>query len=510
MISSHDKNIKNLSQSLSDGQSGQKEIIVRINGVLPDKSRLGNKQTSERYAEIMQSGMETNTSCSIIIRDTKQNTLDSHFHILFDLGDGVISSVEKGLSDLGMEKYLSVKGAGQPNLHSTPAMGSPLLLSSRSTKTENSALQSSAFRLFDALLISHSHEDHVSDLSKLILRQNSIADHSPMNKIRVYCTRTCKEYITKDLGSRTSLTTNNIEECIDFQVVTPNEFFNVGPFSIIAFQAYHGIESSDDAVIYVVNILDRKIIVGWDFLSLPEANESILWNPDLLILGTETYNQHPETGMISITEAYDLVRRWNAKECYLVHYSGLKDIDERSNQWFRGPVKPMSSAELQSTIDSHLKISGAQGKFRITVAEEGMIWTRQGNENLQPTTSDRVESEIGSSIEIESLERYVLKVENDDKIGKLRLVIEDSINRYDMVFENPKLEKGKDNNYTLYALGETGMLAKGPDLVSELVKDLSVLKIYVTKGRKTIFHDDILLGKNEMNRFEQYLILNFR
>jgi hypothetical protein len=305
------------------------------------------------------------------------------------------------------------------------------------------------------------------------------------------------------------LTTDNIEECIDFQVVTPNEFFNVGPFSIIAFQAYHGIESSDDAVIYIVNILDRKIIVGWDFLSLPEANESILWNPDLLILGTETYNQHPETGMISITEAYDLVRRWNAKECYLVHYSGLKDIDERSNQWFRGPIKPMSSAELQSTIDSHLKISGAQGKFRITVAEEGMIWTRQGNENLQPTTSDRVESEIGSNIEIESLERYVLKVENDDKVGKLRLVIEDSINRYDMVFENPKLEKGKDNNYTLYALGETGMLAKGPDLVSELVKDLSVLKIYVAKGRKTIFHDDILLGKSEMNRFEQYLILNF-
>jgi hypothetical protein len=79
-----------------------------------------------------------------------------------------------------------------------------------------------------------------------------------------------------------------------------------------------------------------------------------------------------------------------------------------------------------------------------------------------------------------------------------------------MVFENPQLEKGKDNNYTLYALGEKGMLAKGPDLVSELVKDMSVLKIYVTKGRKTIFHDDILLGKNEMNRFEQYLILNFQ
>lgn len=74
MTSSHDKNIKNLSQSLSDDQSGQREIIVRINGVLPDKRRLGDQQISERCAEIVQSGMETNTSCSIFMRDTKQNT----------------------------------------------------------------------------------------------------------------------------------------------------------------------------------------------------------------------------------------------------------------------------------------------------------------------------------------------------------------------------------------------------------------------------------------------------
>ena len=53
------------------------------------------------------------------------------------------------------------------------------------------------------------------------------------------------------------------------------------------------------------------------------------------------------------------------------------------------------------------------------------------------------------------------------------------------------------------------MLAKGPDLVAKLLKDSSVLKIYVSKGRKTIFHDDILLGKSEMIKFEQYLITNF-
>jgi len=94
----------------------------------------------------------------------------------------------------------------------------------------------------------------------------------------------------------------------------------------------------------------------------------------------------------------------------------------------------------------------------------------------------------------------------DAKIGKLRFI---SINRYNLFFENPRLEKSKENNYTLYALGEKGMLTKGPDLVAELVRDSSVLKIYVFKGRKTVFHDDILLGKNEIIKFEQYLLANF-
>ena len=35
------------------------------------------------------------------------------------------------------------------------------------------------------------------------------------------------------------------------------------------------------------------------FLSVdPRVDQNLFWNPDLLILGTETYNHHPETGMI--------------------------------------------------------------------------------------------------------------------------------------------------------------------------------------------------------------------
>ncbi len=60
--------------------------------------------------------------------------------------------------------------------------------------------------------------------------------------------------------------------------------------------------------------------------------------------------------MISVTDAYNLVRRWNAKECYIVHYSGLKDFEESKNQWFRGLVKPMASEHLQKTINPNIPI----------------------------------------------------------------------------------------------------------------------------------------------------------
>ncbi|MGH9950159.1 MAG: MBL fold metallo-hydrolase [Nitrososphaeraceae archaeon] len=509
MISSYDANSRILSQSFTNNQPSQKEVIVRINGVLPDKRRLGNQEKSERYAEIVQSKMETNTSCSIIIRDTKQNTQYAEFHIIFDLGEGVIRSVEKGLSDLGIEKYQSERTDDKLRLDSAPALGSPSLLSSLNPKTQNSALQEKRANLFDAVLISHSHKDHIRELPNLILRQSSSAEHAGKSKLKVYCTRASKDHIMKYLLSHTSMIKSTIEDSIDFRIVTPNEFFNVGPFSIIAFNAFHGNESPDGSVIYVVDVLNLKIIMGWDFLSLPEANESILWNPDLLILGAETYNEHPETGMISVTEAYDLIRRWNAKECYLVHYSGLEDFNESTNQWFRGPVKPMSSTELQSTIDSHLKLSGAQGKFRIIVASEGMTWTKAEERGSDHSEYDKGDSPIGNSIELEGLEKYVLRMENDNKSGKLILVIEDSVNRYNLIFENPRLEKHIENQYELYALGEKGMLAKGPDLVAELQRNTNKLKIFVFKGRKTIFHEDVLLEKDEIIRFEQYLLANF-
>ena len=182
------------------------------------------------------------------------------------------------------------------------------------------------------------------------------------------------------------LMASNVNSKISFKVIEPNKAFEVGSLSIIPIEAYHG-ENSAGSVIYVVRLPDnKKIVIGWDFLSLKSADESLLWNPDLLILGTQSFNQHPETGLISVTESFNIVREWNAKQCYLVHYRGLSDFENAKNQWFRGPAKPMTSDELQKTIDSYLKITGNDGKFKITVAREGMLWTDKNNIPMSMST----------------------------------------------------------------------------------------------------------------------------
>jgi acid stress-induced BolA-like protein IbaG/YrbA len=277
--------------------------------------------------------------------------------------------------------------------------------------------------------------------------------------------------------------------------------------------ADHGDNSPAGSVIYIVKLLDRKIIIGWDFLSLPNVNENLLWKPDLLILGTQTYNPHPETGMICVSDAYNLVRRWNAKECYIVHYSGLNDFKEASNQWFRGPVKAMTTDELQSVINSHLQVTGDNGKFRITVAKEGMVWTGKEQQQQQHQVYDESKP-IGKVLEIESLQKYILKIENIDRDHKLKLIVEDMVNRFNFEFVRPTKD-GNGNDGILYAEGEKGMMAKGPQLRIEIVpsesqNESSTIKIRVSKGgKKDVFKDDIYVNNIDAQRLRRYIKENF-
>jgi phosphoribosyl 1,2-cyclic phosphodiesterase len=443
-------------------QDMKHELIVRINGTLPDLSIIGDEEKSERAAEVKKMELAANTSCSVFTKNISGYGKNEIFHLLVDIGEGVIKSLERGSA------AVFVSG-------------------------------SKIFGIPSAVLITHSHDDHIKELPVLV---NKI---SKPDKLDIYCTKECHEQIINKFPEF-----RGAHSSASFNTIKPDETFQIGPFSVTPVLASHGENSPPGSVIYVVITKEKKIIFGWDFVSLPNSDEFLLWNPDLLILGTQSYNPHPEeTGMISVTDAYLLVRRWNAKECYLVHYGGLTDFQESKNQWFRGPTKAMTSAELQKTVDSHLAVSGDSGRFKITVANEGMIWAPKGTTKY----SDDENMPIGNVIVTDGLNQYVCKIEKLNKENKLKVEIEDRINRYTLQFDRPR--RDKNNDQLIHGSPETAMLSRGPELTMMLVtpseqgKENAVLKISAFKGKKYVFHDDILINYIDARKLKKYFQENF-
>ena len=124
---------------------------------------------------------------------------------------------------------------------------------------------------------------------------------------------------------------------------------------------------------------------------------------------------------------------------------------------------------------------------------------------------------IGSVIEVEGLEKYTFKIEKDSKENKLKVTIEDRINRHTMQFDKP--HKDKNSDFIIRGQGEQGVFSRGPALKMELVHSESkdtptALKILVDKGKilkgkKDVFHDDILISDYDANRLEKFFQENF-
>lgn len=467
----------------SRASTSMSKILVRINGVLPDISTLGNSEKSERAAEVKKASMTANTSCSVFVNhDTTTSSNMQIFHLLIDVGEGVIQSLGK----IDLSSYPDFSGA-----------------------ISKSAIAP------DAVLLTHSHDDHVKELPLVISRYFD-QDSRTLN---VYCTKECRDQVIERFPELKSKANDNDRKLI-FNTILPNEAFNVGPISVIPVSVYHGDNSPPGSVIYLLRLPDKKkVIVGWDFLSLPDnVDQNLFWNPDLAILGTQTYNAHPETGLISVSDAFEFVRRWNAKECYIVHYGGLTDFEDAKNQWFRGPTKAMTSEELQKAINENLRLTGREGRFKMTVAKEGMIWTGETTQDAQEKWREQQSgqvSPIGNVIEIESLQDYVITFEKDSKKDMLKLVIEGRINRYDLKFANPSVDK--TNNNMLYAKGEKGMFATGPEIKLEILpsdslekEETSIVRISVSKGKKSVFKDDILISRMDTDNLKRYIQENFQ
>ncbi len=280
-------------------------LILRVNGVLPAfMQEMGHYH--ERAEELARKAWPmANTSCSVFIED-KGHVL---FHLLVDIGSGVVES---------LLRYERAKRFKIPDHRLRPP---------------------------DCLLFTHSHPDHCIELYILVeglKRRRPTAQYKGW-KLPVVGTPKCLDTIIERFSwLRPHLETKVVDFGQSLEIATEG----VNSISLTAMEVCHA-EHAPGAAIYLLEHKDRKIVFGWDFLSIRGSVDSVLVRADVVLLDGNTWNPHPETGHISILEGLELLRRWQPGHAFFVHYSGYEDQEDEA----RGLPGPMTTDELETRID---------------------------------------------------------------------------------------------------------------------------------------------------------------
>ena len=142
------------------------DFLVRVNGVLPELSEIGSPDFSKRAAEIFQTEFKVNTSCSLFARRRPTKDNNRYFHVLVDVGDGVVGSLQRGYRQVYDVKVNNISSnhiidnnTGQMKKSGSPIGTSPVTSLIMKTSNVNSI---EAYP--DALLLTHAHDDHIGEL----------------------------------------------------------------------------------------------------------------------------------------------------------------------------------------------------------------------------------------------------------------------------------------------------------------------------------------------------------
>lgn len=221
---------------------------------------------------------------------------------------------------------------------------------------------------FNALLITHSHTDHINGLDELSAFRRS----KRVDSIPTYATESAWAEIEKRFGY---LVGNEGEGRLFIRRLAFPGVQLVGlQTPVMPFKVEHG-PTAPGAVGYIFQDRGKKVVYTGDFYDVPIWDER-LKGPDLLIMECNWFNEpmkQPKTSWhMSFQRAVSFIQSWDPKRVVLVHISH-EDFTRAPLNPLRRPG-PRNHAEWQTFVDQFKQQVGLGG-ITIEVAYDGMVLT---------------------------------------------------------------------------------------------------------------------------------------
>ena len=205
------------------------------------------------------------------------------------------------------------------------------------------------------VLLTHPHFDHFAQvdwLSMCLLRSGRAGQPRPLP---IYSSPECWE-------NGPNRVHRHLAERSDFRQLQPDIAVLLGDLTVTPFAVDHG-PKAPGALGFVLQHGSRKIVVTGDFLHVPEEDNPLLFDADVMFLDANTWHPAERTWHQSVLGNLPLIDKWRPKRAYMLHYSGYEDREHAND-----PVSgPMDAARFREELRRV-----ANGRD-IRPAEHGMI-----------------------------------------------------------------------------------------------------------------------------------------
>lgn len=179
------------------------------------------------------------------------------------------------------------------------------------------------------VLLTHPHFDHFAQLdwlSMCLLRSGQPDQPHPLPS---YASPECWE-------NGPNRVHRYLAERSDFRPLVPGIAVPLGDLTVTPFTVDHG-PKAPGALGFVIQHGKRKTVIMGDYLRLPDEENPLLFDADVMFLDANTWHPAEQSRHQSVLGNLRLIDKWRPKRTYMIHYSGYEDR-EQANDPVCGPM----------------------------------------------------------------------------------------------------------------------------------------------------------------------------